>query len=155
MAPPTNQELNEKREKHCITVGVERKYFKVDNTWIKRSLKPSEWQKQNDYMHIPSFSTERILNEGECLKFLAKNTDIPLPRLIACFEDDGAAYLITEYVDGVGMNDLDANGQAAVAAELQRHVQTLKGLTSNAWGGPSGVVKTRAFQKSHRPQANQ
>ncbi|KAG7424463.1 hypothetical protein Forpi1262_v014343 [Fusarium oxysporum f. sp. raphani] len=140
MAPPTNQELNEKREKNCVAVTVERKYYKVGNTWIKRSLRPSEWQKQNGFMHVPLFNTERILNEGECLEFLAKHTDIPLPRLIACFEDDGAAYLITEYVDGVGMNKLDADGQAAVAAELQRHMQTLKGLTSDTWGGPSGVV---------------
>jgi hypothetical protein len=154
MAPPTNQELNEKREKNCVTVTVERKYYKVGNTWIKRSLRPSEWQKQNGFMHVPLFNTERILNEGECLEFLAKHTDIPLPRLIACFEDDSAAYLITEYVDGVGMNELDADGQAAVAAELQRHMQTLKGLTSDTWGGPSGVVKTKAFQKYWRTQAN-
>lgn len=140
MAPPTNQEVNEKREKHCVSVSVERKYFQVGNTWIKRSLRPTEWQKQNGYMHIPLFNTERILNEGACLEFLAENTDIPLPQLIACFEDDGAAYLITEYVDGVGMNELDADGQAAVAVELQRHVQTLKKLTSNTWGGPGGVV---------------
>lgn len=154
MAPPTNQEVNEKREKHCVSVSVERKYFQVGNTWIKRSLRPTEWQKQNGYMHIPLFNTERILNEGACLEFLAENTDIPLPQLIACFEDDGAAYLITEYVDGVGMNELDADGQAAVAVELQRHVQTLKKLTSNTWGGPGGVVKMRSFRKSLRTQAD-
>lgn len=69
-------------------------------------------------MHVPLFNMERVLNEGACLLFLA-DTGIPLPKLLGCFEDDGAAYLITEYVDGVGMNDLDAESQAVVAEELQ------------------------------------
>lgn len=140
MAPPTNQELNAKREEHCITVTPERKYYRVGNTWIKRSLRPTEWQKHNGYMHVPMFNLERVLNEGACLKLVADKTEIPLPKLFACFEDDGAAYLITEYVDGVGMNDLDVKSQSVVAEELQRHMQTLKKLTSDTWGGPGGVV---------------
>ncbi|KAM0267818.1 hypothetical protein ACHAQH_010079 [Verticillium albo-atrum] len=140
MAPPTNQELNAKREEHCVSVTPERKYYRCGETWIKRSLRPTEWQKHNGYMHVPIFNLERILNEGACLEFLSKNTNIPLPRLIACFEDDGAAYLVTEYVEGVGMNVLDTESQAIVAKELQRHTQTLKELTSDTWGGPGGVV---------------
>lgn len=90
-------------------------------------------------MHVPLFNMERVLNEGACLLFLA-DTGIPLPKLLGCFEDDGAAYLVTEYVDGAGMNDLDAESQAVVAEELQRHVFTLKNLTSDTWGGPDKMV---------------
>jgi hypothetical protein len=140
MAPPTNQELNAKREEHCVAVSPERKYYWFCDTWIKRSLRPIEWQKHNGYMHVPTFNLERVLNEGACLKFLAENTDIPLPKLFACFEDDGAAYLITSYVDGVGMNDLHAESQTIVAEELQRHMETLKKVSSDTWGGPGGVV---------------
>lgn len=93
-------------------------------------------------MYVPKLNVQRILNEGACLKFLAERTDIPVPKLHACFEDDGAACLITEYVEGVGMNELDERQQKIVTQELQKHVETLKTLTSNTWGGPSGMVKT-------------
>ncbi|KAI1738590.1 kinase-like domain-containing protein [Xylaria scruposa] len=140
MAPPTNQKLNAEREEHCISVTPERKYYRWGDTWIKRSLRPTEWQKHNGYMHVPKFNLERVLNEGACLKFLAEETDIPLPKVYACFEDDGAAYLITEYVEGVGMNDLTGEQQRVVSQELEKHMKTLKTLTSDKWGGPGGLV---------------
>lgn len=142
MAPPTNQELNSKREEYCISITPERKYYRCGNLWIKRSLRPTEWQQHNGFMYVPKLNVQRILNEGACLKFLAERTDIPVPKLHACFEDDGAACLITEYVEGVGMNELDERQQKIVTQELQKHVETLKTLTSNTWGGPSGMVKT-------------
>ena len=61
MAPPTNEELNAKREEHCIAITHERKYYRVGQTWIKRTLRPSEWQKHNGYMPIPLFNLERVL----------------------------------------------------------------------------------------------
>ena len=149
MAPPTNQELNAKREEYCVAVSPERKYYRFRDTWIKRSLRPTEWQKHNGYLHVPIFNLERILNEGACLMFLAENTEVPLPKLIACFEDDGAAYLITAYVEGVGMNDLDVESQGVVAEELQRHLQALQKLTSDTWGGPGGMVVGE-----HRPNGD-
>lgn len=103
-------------------------------------------------MHVPLFNTERVLNEGACLLFLAQ-TGIPLPKLLACFEDDGAAYLVTEHVDGVEMNDLDAESQAVVAEELQRHIITLKKLTSDTWSGPDNMVP-KHLEKFHICQAN-
>lgn len=51
--------------------------------------------------------------------------------LYACFEDDGAAYLITEYVEGVGMNELTAEDQKIVTQEPEKHLKTLKVLTSD------------------------
>ncbi|KAL7922692.1 kinase-like protein [Trichoderma austrokoningii] len=150
MAPPTNHELNEKREKYCFNITPDKKYFHVGNTFVKRSLRPSEWQKHHCYLHVPLFGMELVLNEGACLSFLAE-TGIPLPKLLACFEDDGAAYLVTEYVEGVGMNELDAKSQAVVAEELQRHVLTLKRLTSDTWSGPDKMVLPpyRIMQKSN------
>jgi hypothetical protein len=144
MTPPTNQELNAKREEHCVAVSPERKYYRIGDTWIKRSLRPAEWQKHNGYLYVPLLNMERVLNEGAYLKFLAEKTEILLLKLFACFEDDGAAYLITEYVAGVGMNDLDVEGQNVVAEELQRQLETLKGLTSDTWGGPGGAVSKSA-----------
>ena len=107
MAPPTIQELNDKREENCFGITQERKYYRVGNTFIKRSLRPTEWQKHNGRMHVPLFNTERVLNEGACLQLIAAKTNIPVPKVHACFEDDDAAYLVTEYVEGVSMEDLD------------------------------------------------
>lgn len=146
MVLPTNQELNTKREKHCIAITHERKYYHVGDTWIKRSLRPSEWQKRHDgLVHEPLFNKERILNEGACLKFIADQTDIdiPIPKLHACFEDDGAAYVITEYVEGVGMNEIPAHGQRHVVKELQFYKQALRGLKSDTWGGLGGMVSEK------------
>ena len=83
------------------------------------------------------------MKEGGCLQFLAELPNIPLPKLYACFEDDGAAYLITEYVGGVGMDELPENDQKTVILELRStHLATLRTLTSDTWGGPGVVVST-------------
>ncbi|KLU86779.1 hypothetical protein MAPG_05789 [Magnaporthiopsis poae ATCC 64411] len=140
MGAPTNHELNAKREQHCISVTPERKYYRCGNAWIKRSLRPTEWQKHGGFMFVPKFNTERILNEGACLRFVAEHTDIPVPRLHACFEDDGAAYLITEFVEGVALGQLEPAQQKMVVPELERHIAALKELTSAVWGGPDGLV---------------
>ncbi|CAK7233483.1 hypothetical protein SBRCBS47491_008624 [Sporothrix bragantina] len=153
MAPPTNGELNAKREEDCFSVTPERKYYRCGDAFVKRSLRPSEWQQHNGYLHVPIFNTERVLNEGACLRFLAKNCpSIPVPQLHACFEDDGAAYLITEYVEGVGMDKLSAADQAVVARELEQHLDTLHSLTYITWGGPLGHVLPpyRVLRKSDR-----
>lgn len=92
-------------------------------------------------MPIPLFNLERVLNEGAAIKFLSDNTDIPLPKLYACFEDDNAAYIITEYVEGVSMNELDAEKQDIIAQELRVHMETLQKLKSNIWGGVGGAVR--------------
>ncbi|KAK4223607.1 kinase-like domain-containing protein [Podospora fimiseda] len=151
MAPPTNAELNAKKEQHCINVTPERKYYRCGNTWIKRSLRPTEWQQHNGYIHVPMLNTQRVLNEGACLKYLAETTDIPLPKLYACFEDDGAACLVTEYVEGVGMNELNEDQQQIVTKELEKHLTTLKTLKSNTWGGPGGFTLPpyRVMKKSN------
>lgn len=98
MAPFTPQELMARREEPCFAVTAKKKYFHIGNTFIKRSLRPSEWVKFQGYMHIPLFCLERVLNEGACIRYLAKKTNIPLSKLPPCFGDDGAAYLILEYV---------------------------------------------------------
>jgi hypothetical protein len=43
------------------------------------------------------------------------------------------------------MNDLDEEQQKIVTHELQKHVTTLKTLTSNTWGGPGGMVIPKKY----------
>jgi hypothetical protein len=87
MGPVTNQMLNARREESCVGVTTERKYFRVGQTWIKRSLRPSEWQ-INPFagtLVVPRFGLERILNEAAAMQFIAEKTNIPIPKLYACF----------------------------------------------------------------------
>lgn len=147
MAPPTNIALNAAKETDCTKVTHERKYYRCGNTFIKRSLRPHEWQQYNGYMHVPRFSVERILNEGACLAYLAEHTDIPLPKLYACFEDDGAAYLITEHVEGVGMDELDESQRAVVTDELEGYVRVMHSLKSAKWGGFVDFVRHKMCEQ--------
>jgi hypothetical protein len=151
MAPVTNQMLH--RENECVGLTTERKYFRVKGldakeTWVKRSLRPAEWQTNpfEGRVFIPRFGNERVLNEADCMRFIAENTDIPVPKVYACFEDDGAVYLVREHVDGVTMNTLDADKRKVVEAELERHLETMRALKSKVWGGPSGIVGRFSFR---------
>lgn len=142
MAPVTNQMLNAKREENCVGITTERKYFKVGQSWIKRSLRPSEWQ-INQYdgtLLVPRFGMERIFNEASAIEFIAKTTNIPVPRVYSCFEDNEAAYLVMEYVEGITMNNLDIEKRKVVEKELERYLETMRRLKSSIWGGPSKTV---------------
>ena len=156
MAPVTNQILNARREKECIGVTNERKYFRVDGAWIKRSLRPSEWQ-TNPFagtLFIPRFGNERILNEAATMRFIADKTNIPVPKLYTCFEDDGAAYLVMEYIEGVTMDKLADHQRKVVETELERHLETLRSLKSAVWGGPSGIVSFTLFPRRNSSAAS-
>ena len=154
--PVTNEMIE--REKNCIGITAERKYYYVDNTFIKRSLRPHEWQlsKFKGTTHVPRQSNERLLNEAACLRYIRDNSNIPVPRLYCAFEDDNAVILVTEYVRGVGMNLLDESQRATVVQELEGHLQTLRRLKSSVIGGPSGhvVLPYRASRISYRDDWN-
>lgn len=74
------------------------------------------------------------------MTFITEHTNIPVPKLHCCFEDDEAVYLIMEYVEGVGMNELEEEKRKVVEEELEVHSAEMKKLKSKFWGGPSGIV---------------
>lgn len=126
----------------CVGLTTGRKYFKVCITCTKRSLRPSEWQINPfaSVLAVPRLGNECTFNEAAALQFITEKTSIPVPELYACFEDDQAAYIITEYVDGVTMNELDADKRKIVERELEGHLEALRAVRSDTWGGPSGIV---------------
>ena len=67
-------------------------------------------------------------------------TNIPVPAVHCGFEDDGAYYLITEYIEGVGMNELTEDQREKVSIEVEQHLSTLHALTSDRMGGPTGLI---------------
>ncbi|KAK2595522.1 hypothetical protein QQS21_006750 [Conoideocrella luteorostrata] len=140
MPPVTNLML--RRESGCFGFTHERKYYHVDGSFIKRSLRPSEWQ-HNPFagtLFIPRFGNERLMNEAAVLRFIAEKTDIPVPRLYGCFEDDNAVYIVMEYVEGVSMAKLNPEQRKIVEVELEGYLKTLRSMKSDIWGGPSGIV---------------
>ncbi|KAK3939932.1 hypothetical protein QBC46DRAFT_436456 [Diplogelasinospora grovesii] len=122
----TNKELNDRREPGCWAVLADKKYFQVGNSCIKRTLRPHEWQSaSNGSLVIPPTSyPQRWETDAAILQYLREKTNIPLPRLQCTFEDDGAFYHCTEYVQGV------------VTEELLQHVATLRSLRSDTPGVP-------------------
>jgi hypothetical protein len=81
--PVTPQMLNSRREKGCIAITADRKYYHVGDTFVKRSLRPSEWQTNplKGTLHVPRQGRERALNEAAAMKYIAQMTDIPIPKL--------------------------------------------------------------------------
>jgi serine/threonine protein kinase len=154
----TNKMLNQHREDGCFAITMERKYYHIENTFIKRSLRPREWQVSpiKGTIHVPRLGRERILNEAATLKYIRENSDIPVPTLHGCFEDDGATYLTMDYVDGVSMNSLTDDQKKIVTKELEGHIRTLYTLRSRNLGGVSGIVVPpyRAMQKTFRDDWN-
>jgi tRNA A-37 threonylcarbamoyl transferase component Bud32 len=144
MPPITPKMLNSKKEENCIAITTERKYYKVGETWVKRCLRPSEWQinPYNGNYVVPRLWKERIWNEAASIKFIAERTTIPVPKVHCCFEDDEAVYLVMEYIEGVGMNELEPEQQKQVEKEVEGYLKEMRNLTSNRWGGPTDIVST-------------
>ena len=127
-------------EEGCLAVTAERKYYRRGSVFIKRSLRPSEFMTGHRGLHVPRANNERLRNEAHSMRFVAENTQVPVPRLICDFEDAAAYYLVMEYVEGVGMSELEESQKAVVEKELEEHLATLHSLRSNKLGGPGGTV---------------
>ncbi|KAI9735377.1 MAG: hypothetical protein M1818_006572 [Claussenomyces sp. TS43310] len=109
--------------------------------YAKRCLRPSEyWVRPNGETIIPRSPRERIENEAASLLFIGGKTDIPVPKVYEAFEDSGASWLITEYIEGVDLATLPEEQKLAVIAELESHLVKLRGLKSSTIGGPSEII---------------
>jgi hypothetical protein len=137
----TNQLLNARKEENRFAVTLERKYYQAGNTFIKRSLRPREWQvTAKGTIHAPRSGRERLLNEAAAITFIRDKTNIPVAMLYCCFEDDDAVYLIMENVEGISMTELGDGQRATVQEEMEQHLQTMRNLRSSKIGGPSGIM---------------
>ena len=133
----THKLLHKQEEENCIKITPERRYYHVDDVFIKRSLRKDEWIiTEKGTIHVPRLGPERLINEAAAMRYVAANTNVPVSRLHCCFEDDGAIYLIMEYVEGVTMASLNSEQKDVVKAEIRRHLKTLHGLHSRRVGAP-------------------
>ncbi|OAQ65097.1 protein kinase-like protein [Pochonia chlamydosporia 170] len=127
-------------EDGCEGTTFERKYYHSGMSYIKRSLRREEFKEGYYGIYVPRLSKERLQNEAACLRFISRATSIPVPRVFADFEDAGAYYLITEFIDGVSMSELSEEDKVPVRKELEKYLHILHNLKSNVVGGPSGLV---------------
>ena len=134
--------LHENREEGCIMVGPDRKYYHTGTAFIKRSLRRHEWTELCGQPSAPSAAMpHRYRNDAAIVRYLRQHTDIPLPEVQCVFEDDGAVYLVSTFIEGtVNMGDLADAHRRVVEKELLRHVATLKTLRSNRPGVPGQSV---------------
>ncbi|KAH0144173.1 glycoside hydrolase, partial [Aureobasidium melanogenum] len=119
-------------------------------------LRPQEWQVSAflGKIIVPRLGEERLLNEAAALDFIAANTTIPVPKVLTCFEDDGAVYLITEVIDARRMDELCDSDRAVIAKELESYITQLHGLYSSSLGGCTGLVipPYRVWEKTPRDE---
>lgn len=143
-APPSpnisNFLLNPPLEEECYTETPERKYYKKDNWFAKRSLRPSEYWEGPHGLIVPRAGKERIENEAASLQYIYEKTNIPVPKVYGAFELDGVYWLITEYIKGVDLAELSEEKKLPVLEELEGHLLTLQSLKSNVMGGPTGIT---------------
>jgi hypothetical protein len=135
--PPPNF-LHENREPGCWAVLADRKFFSLPRLFVKRTLRRHEWSDLGDnYILTPSAALpQRFRTDVAVQQYLRERTNIPLPAFASAFEDDGAMYLVMEFVQGVRMDELSEEDQKVVEKELLQHVETLKSLRSDTPGVP-------------------
>ncbi|OAA57247.1 Protein kinase-like domain protein [Cordyceps fumosorosea ARSEF 2679] len=81
----------------------------TDTTFIKTSRLPVAWTRPDGtaFAWFRSWNHERITNEAKALELIAKETTIPVPRLVEHgIHPDGRRYLITERIDGVPLSTI-------------------------------------------------
>ena len=154
MAYITNKMASSRREKDCFAITAERKYYHIGKTFVKRSLRPREWQVSQfrGTIHVPRQGNERLLNEAAAMQFVTEHTRIPVPVLHCAFADDDAVHLVMEYVEGVNMADLTEDEKHVVKQELAEHLESLHSLRSSTLGGVSGLLipPFRVLSKTYR-----
>ncbi|KAK4149177.1 kinase-like domain-containing protein [Chaetomidium leptoderma] len=127
-------------EEGWLATSTDRRYYRRGNAFIKRCLRPHEFLPGPLGIQVPRLRKESLKNEADTLRFISQHTNIPVPLLFCDFEDDDAYYLITQYVEGVSMADLQDHQKAFVMIELEGHLAQLKTLRSHLMGGPTGIV---------------
>ncbi|KAL5362175.1 kinase-like domain-containing protein [Aspergillus floccosus] len=126
----------------CVIIAetFERIYYRYGQVFIKRSLRPTEFKTGYKGLHVPLLGKTRLRNDAECLRYIYKNCDIPVPALHAAFEYDGAFFLAMNYIEGKSMSTLEDDEKAIVRTQVQEHLATLQRMTSGTIGGPSGII---------------
>ncbi|KAM7194554.1 hypothetical protein V8F20_007910 [Naviculisporaceae sp. PSN 640] len=139
------------RKGNTEALSLHHKVWRAGNALVKRGLTTSEWVERHkiDPPLPRTVAHERVLNEAACLRYLRDNTQVPVPQVLACYEDRGEVYLITEYVEGARFDQLSFWQQVYVRGHLDQLLISLNRVTSDTFGGPGGhVLPPRRFLRA-------
>ncbi|MCJ1405068.1 hypothetical protein MMC11_008294 [Xylographa trunciseda] len=66
---------------------------------LKRSLRQDEYYVLSDGERlVPSLVVERLKNEAACMAFIRAHTNIPIPKLLDAYEENGSYHLWMEFI---------------------------------------------------------
>ncbi|KAK2796445.1 hypothetical protein FQN50_009556 [Emmonsiellopsis sp. PD_5] len=124
---------------------ADRVYTYSPTSFTKRELRPDE-RKVNRFGKtiILPWTTERLQNEYDALRFIAANTTIPVPKVVKFGKVWGAYQLEMELVQGKTLDRIQENREEALR-NTEYFITTsvlpqLRGLKSSAIGSLGGVV---------------
>jgi hypothetical protein len=89
----------------------ERQYILTDSTFIKGELNQEQLPLSlaTGQRVQPRWSRERLQNEASTLDFISTKTDIPVPKCLGLFEENGLLHLRTERAAGVPLDELGSD----------------------------------------------
>lgn len=144
-------------EEDVLKMNQHRKYYRDGPCFIKRSLREREYLTSMDrkgytVAFVPRQAIERLRNEAAALRHVGEATDLPVPKVLAAFEDDGVYYVMTEFIAGVQMKTLSQKEKQVVMKELRGYMTKLHGLKSSVPGGVGGqmVVPLTVLRKTQK-----
>lgn len=114
-----------------------------NSVYIKRSLGRSEYRKSYPAEYYDALRTRNgIRNEAATIEFVRRNTTIPVPSIVAAFEDRGEEYIIMEKLqDVIQLADVPLDERAPIVAELEGYIAQLHQFKSRVFGGVTGEIK--------------
>jgi len=97
----------------------ERQYILTDSTFTKGELTQDKLplSQATGKRVQPRWSRERLQNEASTLNFIFTTTDIPVPKCLGLFEENGLLYLRTERATGVPLDELGSDIAVAHVSE--------------------------------------
>ncbi|KAK7177332.1 hypothetical protein PSPO01_16620 [Paraphaeosphaeria sporulosa] len=97
----------------------ERQYILTDSTFTKGELTQEQLPLSlaTGKRVQPRWSRERLQNEASTLDFISTTTDIPVPKCLGLFEENGLLYLRTERAAGVPLDELGSDIAATHVSE--------------------------------------
>jgi hypothetical protein len=99
----------------------ERVHCTYSHRYLKRSLAPSEYKTTpSGDLYVPFRNRERLENEVACLKFIGEQTDIPVPKVLDAYEENGSFLIWTEFIKCVPMKELKEEDRLNIMPEIRR-----------------------------------
>lgn len=90
-------------------------HFNDKGRVLKRSLRPDEYHILSDgEPFIPLLVVERLKNEVACMTFIREHTNIPVPKVLKTYEENGSYHVWMELIDGVEMSELTSEQQTSI-----------------------------------------